>query len=67
VGCQREREQNETGQTHLLKMLKEEVGERETVSTKEMWRAMEQYLVANIFTNIEDVVGLENMSNMSSQ
>jgi len=48
-------------------MLKEEVGERETVSTKEMWRAMEQYLVANIFTNMEDVVGLENMSNMSSQ
>lgn len=37
---------------------------RENVSTKEIfaeWRAMEQYLVANIFTNMEDVVGLENM------
>lgn len=48
-------------------MLKEEVGERETVSTKEHfaeWRAKEQYFVANIFTNMEYVVGLENMKDI---
>lgn len=48
-------------------MLKEEAGERKTVSTKALfdfhakWRAMKQYLAVNIFTNMEDVVGLENM------
>lgn len=45
-------------------MLKEEADKRKTVSTKDFhakWRATKQYLAVNIFTNMEDVVGLENM------